>query len=193
MGRLLTLGRYPTFGEVLDYYARDDFLDFLLRVSSLRQVLLIVPKTPHWEPRAERDAIAAGSRAELRDRVRGRILSEHAGVSEEARLPFYPSFHQSLERYPQEGHARRRDSVLEADLSTWRASFQDMATLVEVLREEGVPHLLKFSGHRSLHVVVPEGGRDLHAWTFGGSRAHGTAILRMPYSLKRRSSACPTA
>ena len=36
MGRQLTLGRYPTLGEVLDYYARDDFLDFLLCMLAQR-------------------------------------------------------------------------------------------------------------------------------------------------------------
>ena len=183
----MRFGRYPSLREVLEYYGREDFLDFVLRTCEVRRVFLVIPTRKHWEPDSKRDLVNVGDRAALLALVRGRILSEHAGGSEEARLPFYPSFHQSLERWSpgnvEAGAVAGRDSVLETDLPSWRASFQDVMTLVEALDEEGVPYLLKFSGQRSLHVVVPYGGRGPRADIFGESRAHPTKILRMPYSL----------
>ena len=187
MGGTMTCGRYPSLREVLEYYSREDFLDFVLRTCEVRRVLLVIPKRKHWEPDPERDLVTVGNRAALLVLVRGRILSEHAGAPEDARLPFYPSFHQSLERWSpgqtDAGDVVGRDSVLEADLPSWRSSFQDVMTLVDVLDEEGIPYLLKFSGQRSLHVVVPYGGKGPRADIFGESRAHPTKILRMPYSL----------
>jgi len=187
MSGLKTLGRYPSLGEVRDYYSRDDFLDFLRRTCEVRRVLFVMPQRKHWEPDPDRDPIHGTTCDELRDEVRERINSCYGGVGNEERLPFYPSFHQSVERWPPgqvgTGKAEARDGVAEADLPSWRDSFSDVLTLLDVLRREGVPHHYKFSGHRSLHLMVPGSGARLEARLFGDSQAHNVQILRMPYSL----------
>jgi HEAT repeat protein len=91
---------------------------------------------------------------------------------------------------------RGYDCVFEADLLTWRDSFRDVSPILDLMDRHGVCYHHTFSGHRSLHVVIPsrvlpKGYRGqaarklahrLTAW--GGSRAHHLPVItRMPYSL----------
>ena len=45
-----TLGRKPTLGEAIDYYTREDFLQFLLDTCRTRRVVMVIPEKLHWEP-----------------------------------------------------------------------------------------------------------------------------------------------
>lgn len=156
MDRLITYGRCPSLGEVRAYYTRPDFLDFLLRTCAMRSVHLIIPTAKHWNP-GDADRITGNSCEELRDIMLARIAAAYPDTREDEQLPFYPSFHQGIERWasgmvdlvPATGH----DAVAEADLSTWREAFLDVRTLIATLREQQIPCLCKFSGHRSLHVL----------------------------------------
>ncbi len=86
--------------------------------------------------------------------------------------------------------------VFEADLPMWRAAFQDVGTLVTLMDRYDVRYRHKFSGHRSLHIVIPgdivppeyrgKATRKLssHLLKWSGSQAHHLPkITRMPYSL----------
>jgi hypothetical protein len=121
--------------------------------------------------------------------------------------PFYPSFHaavratylvqQSLDRLPY-GY------VVESDAGGWRKSFKVVENAMKALEERGIFYRCKFSGHRSLHVIVPMaafppwiGGTPiLNLWRSVLNRVNHVAlrrklpnthmlpdIVRLPYSL----------
>ena len=173
-----TYGRYPSLGEVAKYYRRDDVLDFLLEICSTRRVVVIIPAKRHWEPDWENDIVRVGTRKELGQFLADRIAAAFPDAATDRRPPFYPSLHLDLGRAD-----HGRDGGLESDLPTWRASFHDVLTLIRELRREDVPHRLKYSGSRSLHVVIPHGGKRVLGRRFGDSRAHMLQIMRAPYSL----------
>jgi HEAT repeat protein len=207
MVQIKTAGRRPTLGEVLDYYTREAFLTFLLDTCRVRRVAMVIPHRQHWEPRWEEDEVRATDVEQLRAYVVGQIARELPGVGPGERPDYYPSFHQSVWRRPDGAaapsgkrgrgpRARLQDCVFEADLGTWRDSFHDVCAILEQMDRYGVRYRLKFSGHRSLHVVIPAEllpsgfrgkgtarlARRLLAW--GSSQAHALPqITRMPYSL----------
>jgi HEAT repeat protein len=163
---------------------------------SSRQSCAPVQRTrPFWwsllggtgSPTGGEDRICATSCDQLRESLLGRRAARFGKLGPDERPPFYPSLHQRLERWSPgavgEGGRLGTDGVLESDLPTWREAFRDVLTLIRVLQDEGVPHRLKFSGHRSLHVLVPYADRRLRAGIFGDSMAHPVAIVRVPYSL----------
>jgi len=187
MSDKFTLGRNPTLDEVRNYYAQEGFLSVLQDALRTRRVYMVIPQEKHWEPRSDRDLLALGTTEDLREKILQRIDEELGHLPGHGVPPQFPSFHQSTERW-EDGQVGSADVcgvdfVAEADLATWRDCFRDAWTLLSVLEEEAVPHLAKFSGNRSLHLLIPFGGRGLWYRQFGESRAHGTKILRMPYSL----------
>ncbi len=187
MAPVTTFGRYPTLGEVTEYYSREDVLAAILRTCATYEVALAIPSQRHWEPDWEEDRIRVSSCAELRELLLDRIAGRFGELAPDERPPFYPSLHQRLGRWSPgavgEGRRLGTDEVLESDLPTWREAFRDVLTLIRVLEDEGVPHRLKFSGHRSLHLLVPYADKRLRGDIFGDSVAHPVAILRIPYSL----------
>jgi HEAT repeat protein len=129
------------------------------------------------------------------------------GLSLRDRPDYYPSFHQSVGRWPggvdraaleqgREPKQKESDVVFEADLPTWHDAFRDVYAALHLMDRHDVRYLLKFSGHRSLHVVIPaEGLPDryrgkgtkklvMRLIRWAGSQAHHLPkITRMPYSL----------
>ncbi|MHC4591785.1 MAG: HEAT repeat domain-containing protein, partial [Planctomycetota bacterium] len=173
MSSQITHGRYPTLAEVRAYYAREEFLEFLLRTCAFRGVVMVIPERRHWVAKWKENRVVGATRAELHEFVQGRIDASFPDAPPDQRLPFYPSFHQSV----------GQDAAIEADPPMWRDSFRDVWTFIDVLREHQVPVRITFSGSRSLHVLVPRGGQRIRADRFGESQAHAVPILRMPYSL----------
>jgi HEAT repeat protein len=207
MGTNKTLGRRPTFGEVLEYYTHDDFLQFLLDTCRTRLVVMIISQHRHWEPNWREDIVRAKDKARLKQYILDKLLQNLPEVHPGDRLSYYPSFHQSIGKWPtgtapvlrgknKAPRMREHDCIFEADLLTWRDSFRDVSPILDLMERHGVCYRHKFSGHRSLHVVIPsrvlpKGYRGqatrklahrLTAW--GGSRAHHLSMItRMPYSL----------
>jgi hypothetical protein len=114
-----------------------------------------------------------------------------------------PTFHASVGRY--EGDRLVAfDLVAEVDhKGNWRECFRATRPLVEALQSAGVTFLVKFSGHSSVHVIVPCQGQDYHpaveaflrrlpqsrlrARQLDRSFRRGTHLLRMPYALHERT------
>jgi len=200
---------------VLDYYSQDSFVRFLIETCRVRRVVMVISKTMHWEPNWTADEvritelgvgegrIGTHQIALVREYVLDKMRAALSSTGRDDKPAFYPSFHQTVwksspgmagsSRRPQ---SRARDCVFESDVTTWREAFQDVYTIVERMDRYGVRYQLKFSGHRSLHVVLPaetlpQGHRGkstrqlasrLLSWS--GSRAHHLPeITRMPYSL----------
>lgn len=191
----ITLGRRPTLREVLGYYEREDFRAYLAKVCGVRRVVLVVNTQAYWEPDWRGSEVTAERMADLPAFLRGRVEAAYPGAGLDDPLPFYPSFHQALERRSLDGAESGpavADAVLEADSLTWREAFWHVHGALDLLAQHGVCYHHKFSGHRSLHVVVPGDvfaaagvdayrfARRLAAWNGAG---HPVEILRMPYSL----------
>jgi HEAT repeat protein len=197
----VALGRKPTLEEVVDYYTRHDFLSFLLHTLQVHRVVTVIPRQLHWEPDWERDEVQAADEEQLRQVILERIATQYPHTAPGGRPDYYPSFHISVWRRDRgEGHARgegrAHDCVFEADLPTWRDAFRDVGSILALMDRYQIPYRHKFSGHRSLHVVIPAEvvprryrgrgtivmARLLVGW--GSSQAHSLPqITRMPYSL----------
>ena len=210
-----TVGRHPTLGEVIEYYARESFVRFLIETCRVRRVVMVISKTQHWEPNWAQNevriqelgirggAIEAFEIAQVREYLLDQIRAALPGLDLDDRPAFYPSFHQAVWKATpgrpaptKQPRAHARDCVFESDVTTWREAFQDVYAIVDRMDRHNVRYQLKFSGHRSLHVVLPaetlpQGYRGkatthlasrLLSWS--GSRAHHLPqITRMPYSL----------
>jgi HEAT repeat protein len=192
----ITVGRKPTLGEVLDYYTREDFLTFMLSVLERHRVVTVIPETLHWEPNWKRDEVTGATVAELRDLVVAQVTEALPDVGRDERPDYYPSFHRSVWWRAEPGERRGKDCVFEADLPTWRDAFRDVGAAITLMERHGVRYRHKFSGHRSLHIVLPAGllprgyrGKSaqklaLHITRWSGAQAHVLPkITRMPYSL----------
>jgi hypothetical protein len=101
----VTLGRWPKLGEVIDYYARDTFIRFLIDVCRTRRVVMVISRQQHWEPNWAEDEIPVGDVEQVRRYVIDKIVDALAGIGLDERPPFYPSFHQSVWKRPAESGA----------------------------------------------------------------------------------------
>jgi len=202
-----TSGRRPTLREVLDYYTRDDFLRFLLDTCRTRRVVMAVPTQLHWEPNWDEHEIRGVDVEQLGPYILDKVHEHLPETRPGDRLSYYPSFHQSIGKWlDQKGEAVyeedkslkpwKEDCIFETDLPTWRESFRDVYAIIDRMDHYGVRYQHKFSGHRSLHMVIPaevlpkgyhgKGSQGfvsrLTGWS--GSQAHRLPkITRMPYSL----------
>ena len=195
--KTITIGRKPTLGEVLDYYTREDFLAFMLQMLTHYRVVTVISKTKHWEPNWERDEVKADNVADLRRFIVEKITAAFLDTSLDMRPDFYPSFHQSVQRRPDDaGRDPGRDCVFEADLPTWRDSFRDVGAAVTLMERHDVRYRHKFSGHRSLHIVIPAEhraaglSRQEHGET---GAAHHPLEQRAGTLTCPKSRGCPTA
>ena len=200
MSKTQTYGRWPTFNEVIDYYSRPEVLSFLLNVAREMPVVFVIPQRLHWEPDWH-DTVRVGSVEELRSSVIEQMERRVPKRERRERMDYYPSFHMALDRALGGG---QHDYAFEADLEGWRRSFAEVLPALEVLDEAGIFCLLKFSGHRSLHLVIPgdvflpppdenavsdaylEVGRRLHRYLTRAAdmiAAHPLPMARVPYSL----------
>ena len=196
----ITLGRRPTLGEVIEYYTQDSFLRYLLDTVRQRRVVIIISERKHWEPNWEKDEVVAQDTTDLRQFIERKIEACLPGAETDERPEFYPAFHQSVWKGPggdgPNAYDQHMDCIFEADLSLWRDAFQDVKAVTSLLDRYHIPYQHKFSGHRSLHIVIPgeimpQGYRgkatrklasELLRWS--GSQAHHLPkITRMPYSL----------
>lgn len=193
MLKLKTLGCRPTFGEVLEYYTCSDFLEFLLATCLTRRVVMIIPTQLHWEPDWSVDLLRPQSRDHLWDIIQTAISERFPEADPGEKLDYYPSFHQSLSRWHRGAVGVSdpvgQDFAMEADLAGWRASFDDLRKARNLLDSYEVFYRTKFSGHRSLHLIIPMAGPHgarLFACLqrMGNTSAHRLPdIMRVPYSL----------
>ncbi len=109
---MITYGRYPTLGEVCDYYSRDDFLEFLQQTCAVRKVVLVQPARQHWEPDWEQNRVPSGTIPELREFILNTVREKLPDVRLDERPPFYLSFHQTMDHWPSGGVDRDSPSAV---------------------------------------------------------------------------------
>ena len=203
----LTFGRYPTYEETIEYYTRNDVLEFINDAAAVRKVVF----TFRDEPSVNNEGDSPPLESPGIDGLREHLIEKFAGALPEKIYPreiplqAYPSFHFLTKT----AKGQPWDFIMEADCPGWRRSFVDVRGAVEFLHEYHVPFIVKFSGHRSLHLIIPREafpekfrGRPIgEVWSklekelrvflsrYGLTRhAHGTGgILRLPYSLNENT------
>ena len=205
MSPIRTYGRNPTLAEVKEYYAREDVLTFLNHACGKRKVIFSFKDEPSLGSEARTEPLEPLDITHLRQIITARIEENMRGMADDARPYAYPSFHGMTSK---DGDVIG-DFVMEADCQGWRRSFVDVRGMIHILSEFRVPHIAKFSGHRSLHVMIP---REAFPEEFNGvplaqswkslekqlrnflykyaqvRYAHGTGgILRLPYSLNENT------
>jgi len=200
-----TYGRNPTLGEVKEYYAREDVLAFLNYACEKRKVIFSFKDEPSLGSERSTPPLAPRNTEHLHQIITEAIEKNMEGMADDARPYAYPSFHSMTSK---DGDVLS-DFVMEADCQGWRRSFVDVRGAIEIIKEFHVPCIAKFSGHRSLHVMIPgeafpdefDGASTGKSWRslerqlrdffseYAKVRyAHGTGgILRLPYSLNENT------
>jgi len=164
MTTIRTYGRRPTLGEMKEYYAREEVLDFLYDECQARNIQLAF--------RRKRWSINPTSKAHLReiidDTIRNKIETAYSGIETEffrknsvsdfdnIRLEEcdYLSLH-SASVIKTEDKTIGFDLVYEADQSGWRASFEALSGMIKLLNDFDICYRIKYSGVRSLHLLIP--------------------------------------
>jgi len=151
-----TLGSHPTIPEVVNYYLRSDILPEIFRVTQVRDVTFIYRESGSKD---EHIPLQPKDITELENFLR-QFFTQHEG-----QLEPYPWFTMSWESAAYEnpnsgefGYDERRiigwDSIIELDYG-WRQSFGELYSGIQVLDDFGIHYRSKFSGHRSLHFILP--------------------------------------
>lgn len=204
MKAIRTFGRRPALGEMKEYYARDDVLSFLYDECQMRSIEIAF--------RQKRWPINPVSKAHLREIIEETIQDKierayrsSAGPIDDTRLAKfdYLSFH-SLTSITSGEEEIGFDTIFEADMQGWRRSFEDLVGVVKLLDSFGVCCRIKYSGVRSLHLMIPFEAfpkefngepvlnqrkeiqrrmRDYFQRHCGMQKAHRGKVLRLAYSL----------
>ena len=147
-----TLGSHPTIPEVINYYLRSDILPEIFHVTQIRDVNFIYCESGSKD---EHIPLQPKDINELENFLR-QFFAKNEG-----QLEPYPWFTMSWESAAYENNQKtgeRRiigwDSVIELDYG-WRQSFGELYSGIQVLDDFGIHYRSKFSGHRSLHFILP--------------------------------------
>ncbi|MBM3234762.1 HEAT repeat domain-containing protein [Candidatus Poribacteria bacterium] len=199
-----TFGRQPTLAEMNEYYARDDVLDFLYDECQRRNIDIAFRK--------KRWPIKPTSKAHLKEIIDDTIEQKikkayqlNAGNIDSIRLEKYDylSFHAHT-CITKGKKLLGFDLIFEADMQGWRRAFEDLCGVVKILDGFDVCYRIKYSGVRSLHLMIPfetfpqqfngesilSQCAEIHSKIqnyfrrHGGmEKAHGGGVLRLAYSL----------
>jgi HEAT repeat protein len=212
--KMKTYGRRPTIGEIEEYYARAEVLEFIYEDCQTRTVNVSFKGGGLHQGLYE--MLQPRNMGDLRERLERifrdwvkkayakRAARERVSVEEVRPDMFgFLSFHNSAV-ISGERKEKGFDLILEPDLAGWRRSFEEMTGLIRILEEFEVCFRLKYSGVRSLHLIIPWEalpvqfrGRPLKGrrkWLVQGIRRYGRrhcglkgadspGFLRMAYSL----------
>jgi len=150
-----TFGRFPTLGEMREYYARDDVLCFLYDECQMRNIDIAFRK--------KRWPIEPTSKSHLREIIEKTIKSKIERAHKNSTDPIdsirlgksdYLSFHFRTSITSGE-ELTGFDTIFEADMQGWRRSFEDLCGVIKLLDDFGVCYRTKYSGVRSLHFMIP--------------------------------------
>jgi len=149
-----TFGRFPTLGEMKEYYERDDVLSFLYDECQMRNIEIAF--------RRERWPINPQSKTDLREIIEKEIEKIERAYKgafdpiDSIRLKKcdYLSFHFRTSITSGEKLVGF-DTIFEADVQGWRRAFEDLSGVIRLLDDFDVCYRIKYSGVRSLHFMLP--------------------------------------
>lgn len=145
-----TLGLKPTLAETLEYYDREDVSSFIYQACLKRRICMFFAAEMHWSGSWRENFLTLESPEHLRDTIVTKFRNSLEDLAEDQPMRFYPSFHEAADMLDD-----YKDFVLEADCRGWRKSFDDLYGALQILDEFQVVYRIKFSGHRSLHLMIP--------------------------------------
>ena len=151
MTAVSTFGRFPTLGEMKEYYARDDVVSFLYDECRMRNVEIAYNRK-RWPIRpTSKDHLRRIIEQTAKDKI-GRAYRKSPGPIDDVRLKKfeYISFH-----FRTTVASGGFDIIFEADIQGWRRAFEDLVGVVRTLDDFGVCYRIKYSGVRSLHLMIP--------------------------------------
>lgn len=139
-----TLGRWPTKYELLQYYQRNDVCEAIYTQSTRWQILLEFGKPLLLDVRHADD---------VRDVLFAELEQFTFNIGDNEKLQEYPTMHILTGK----GKAGDRgpDYVLETDPPRWVQAFEQISTITQALDQLSAYYLLKFSGRRSVHLIIP--------------------------------------
>ena len=140
----------PALDEIRAYYSREDILDEIL--GAMRR----------WHVRLEPGKglkhlwFNVSNHNELREKLM-RLLDR---MDRNRELVKYPYFRIDGRRYEpvtswEPDDLWGLDVMMERDGQTWRECWDPVTPMIEILEHFGVHYCLKYTGHHSLHVMIP--------------------------------------
>ena len=182
---------YPTLKEALAYYSREDISSYIFEATQRWHVILVIPRKKRWEINWPAETVTPRHRDELIETLEKRVARTMPHQDPDLSLPFYPSFHVAVRTTHLARKGRDRvpyGYVVESDAGSWKRSFKAVEDPMAALEEKGIFYRCKFSGHRSLHVIVPVdafpqqtgAGSILSGWRTALHRINRVAMRRKP-------------
>ena len=124
--------------EIYSYYSRRDIQQAMYKYAVGRKITFLRLFRPQYERIVSPEDILPLALCTLF--MRGK---------------YWPSLHGTVSRYGVKG-GRICDAVIEIDYkSSWKKCFEMTRPVVNMLRDRGAVFWLKFSGHCSVHVIIP--------------------------------------
>jgi len=197
----------PTIRQVFKYYARPDISRYIFEASQKWHLVLIIPQKKHWEIGWSKHTVTPRNPGDLVATIEARMSTEYAHLRSHDTPPYYPSFHAAVRTTDLVQRNKPRvpyGYVIESDAGGWKKSFKAVYPAMSELDAHGVFFRHKFSGHRSLHVIVPEAAFPrfvgtlpiIDMWQSALNRVHRAIyrkktghthmlpeVVRLPYSL----------
>jgi HEAT repeat protein len=168
-----TLGQKPTLAETLEYYDREDVRSFIYQACLKRRISMFFAAEMRWTESWRDNFLTLESPEHLPDTIVATFGDSMNGLAEDEPLRFYLSFHATADMLDD-----YKDFVLEADCRGWRKSFDDLYGAIEILDKFGVTYRIKFSGHRSLHFMIP--------WEAFPERFNGVSVRKQWNQIHKR-------
>jgi hypothetical protein len=124
--------------EIYDYYSRKDIQQAMYRYAAGRKITVLRLFRPLYDRLMSSEDILPLTLCTLL--IRGN---------------YWPSLHGTVSRYGVKS-GRICDVVIEIDYkSSWKRCFEMTRPVVDMLQERGAVFRLKFSGHCSVHIIIP--------------------------------------
>ncbi|MBN1875609.1 MAG: HEAT repeat domain-containing protein [Anaerolineae bacterium] len=146
---IITPGRRPTIDEVRAYYSRPEILNEILQAMQRWHVRFL----PGY---SRQSWVYTEDPAELHALMMQSLDLMQANPERTE----YPYFRINWERY-HPAHSWDKDTlwgydfVIEKDSFLWQECFEAMLPVMDILDDFGVYYWLKYTGHHSLHLVIP--------------------------------------
>lgn len=147
--RKITPGRRPAPEEIRDYYTRPEILREIRATMARWHVCYLPGYAPQrWLT------------TETVDDLRSLLAEPLNRMAEDPARTEYPYFRINYARYHpahswDEAALWGYDFVIEKDHPLWQACFEAMLPVMDILDDFGVHYWLKYTGHHSLHLVIP--------------------------------------
>lgn len=138
VGNFMRTGGVGRLRAVYDYYSRSDIQHAIYKYAARRQITFLRLFRPQY-----------------RQFMRPEDILPLALCTMDIGGEYWPSLHGTVSKYDSKGK-QVCDAILELDYkSSWKKCFEMTRPVVEMLRDNGAVFRMKFSGHCSVHIIIP--------------------------------------